>query len=152
MGPASPLRNVVDGLKWALCYSLLTLLMASNGPSTALEKCRRWPQIGPTWLIGSAAGGFEWAQHPPEKCCRWPKMGPVLSFVIVPTVPNGPSTHSRNAVDGLKWARFYSLATLPMVLNGPGVALEKCCQRYQMGPVLLLGDSADGLEWAPAPS
>ena len=63
MGPAL-LKNVVDGLKWAQCYSLVKLPMV-EWASTVPEKCCRWSQIGPTLLVGGDASGLEWAQRCP---------------------------------------------------------------------------------------
>ena len=119
MGPASPLRNIVDSLKWAQRYSLVTLPMVLNGPSVALEKYCQLSQMGPVLLFHETADGLEWAQHPLEKCCQQYQMDPVLLFW--------------ETADGLEWAQH---------------PLEKCCLWPQMGPVLLLGDTANGLEWA----
>jgi hypothetical protein len=63
-------------------------------------------------------------------------------------VLNGPNVAFQDAADGLEWAQYCSLVTLPIALNGPGVSRERCCRRSQMGPALLLKDAADGLEWA----
>jgi hypothetical protein len=35
-----------------------------------------------------------------------------------------------------------------MVLNGPGAAQERRCQWSLMGPMLILREATDGVEWA----
>ena len=64
MGPHLAGQLPTEILVWAN-VAPATLLMAVNGPSTVPENCCRWPQMGPTLLLGSAADGREWAQHRP---------------------------------------------------------------------------------------
>jgi hypothetical protein len=60
----------------------------------------------------------------------------------------GPASLLRHAADGLRWAQYCSLVSLPIILNGPRIAHESYCRWSQMGPELLIRDTADGLEWA----
>ena len=54
----------------------------------------------------------------------------------------------KNAADGHEWAQYFYQEILPIRLHGPIIADEKCCRWPRMGPLFLLRNGSNDLEWA----
>ena len=76
--------------------------------------------MGPIFFHGHAAKSCELAHW----CCQR----------ILPMVADGPT--------------FSLIEILPMVSYGPSVVPETCCQKLQIGSLVLLRNSTDGCGWA----
>ena len=75
----------------------------------------------------------------------------------------GPLVLPKNSANNCGWAHwccqrillmvadgptFLLIEILPMVSYGPSVVPETCCQKLQIGPLVLLRNSTDGCGWA----